>query len=89
MGGCVRDTLLGRAPEDWDVTTAARPEQIAALFARLASPRDCGTGRSRPAGETAIEVTTFRADGTYSDHRRPDAGVFLRLGWRRICAAAT
>ena len=32
VGGCVRDTLLGRVPEDWDVTTAARPEQVSALF---------------------------------------------------------
>ena len=36
VGGCVRDTLLGREPEDWDVTTAARPEQTAALFTELA-----------------------------------------------------
>ena len=77
VGGCVRDTLLGREPEDWDVTTAARPEQTAALFAGQSIPTGLrhGTVTVRQDG-LSVEVTTFRADGPYSDHRRPDAVYF-------------
>ena len=77
VGGCVRDTLLGRTPGDWDVTTAARPEQVLALFDGYAIPTGLkhGTVTAR-AGEMHIEVTTFRADGTYTDHRRPDQVFF-------------
>ena len=77
VGGCVRDTLLGRTPGDWDVTTAARPEQVLALFDGYAIPTGLkhGTVTVRT-GEMHIEVTTFRADGTYTDHRRPDQVFF-------------
>ena len=77
VGGCVRDTLLGREPEDWDVTTAARPEQTAALFAGHSIPTGLrhGTVTVRQDG-LPVEVTTFRADGPYSDHRRPDTVYF-------------
>ena len=77
VGGCVRDTLLGRTPGDWDVTTAARPEQVLTLFDGYAIPTGLkhGTVTVR-AGEMHIEVTTFRADGTYTDHRRPDQVFF-------------
>ena len=77
VGGCVRDTLLGRVPEDWDVATAARPEQTAALFAGHSVPTGArhGTVTVRQDG-LSVEVTTFRADGPYSDHRRPDAVYF-------------
>lgn len=77
VGGCVRDTLLGREPEDWDVTTAARPEQTAALFAGHSIPTGLrhGTVTVRQDG-LSVEVTTFRADGPYSDHRRPDTVYF-------------
>ena len=77
VGGCVRDTLLGRTPEDWDVTTAARPEQTAALFAGHSIPTGLrhGTVTVRQDG-LSVEVTTFRTDGPYSDHRRPDAVYF-------------
>ena len=79
VGGCVRDTLLGRVPGDWDVTTAARPEQVLALFDGYAIPTGLkhGTVTVRAEG-MGIEVTTFRADGTYTDHRRPDAVTFSR-----------
>ena len=79
VGGCVRDTLLGRVPGDWDVTTAARPEQVLALFDGCAIPTGLkhGTVTVRAEG-MGIEVTTFRADGTYPDHRRPDAVTFSR-----------
>ena len=64
VGGCVRDTLLGREPEDWDVTTAARPAQTAALFAGHSIPTGLrhGTVTVRQDG-LSVEVTTFRADG--------------------------
>lgn len=73
VGGCVRDTLLGRTPSDWDITTAARPEQALELFSGYAIPTGLrhGTVTVRQDG-MALEVTTFRAEGAYSDHRRPD-----------------
>lgn len=77
VGGCVRDTLLGRTPCDWDVTTAARPEQVLALFEGYAVPTGLqhGTVTVRAEG-MSLEVTTFRADGAYTDHRRPDTVTF-------------
>lgn len=77
VGGCVRDTLLGRVPSDWDVTTAARPEQVIALFGGYAIPTGLrhGTVTVRAEG-MSLEVTTFRADGAYTDHRRPDTVTF-------------
>ncbi|MBQ2061783.1 MAG: HD domain-containing protein [Oscillospiraceae bacterium] len=73
VGGCVRDVLLGRVPVDWDVTTAARPEQVMALFPGQSIPTGLqhGTVTVRSGG-MSVEVTTFRADGVYSDHRHPD-----------------
>ena len=77
VGGCVRDTLRGAAPSDWDVTTDARPERVMALFGKRAIPTGLKHGTVTVcAGETHVEVTTFRRDGTYSDHRRPDAVQF-------------
>lgn len=73
VGGCVRDTLLERTPDDWDITTAAHPEQVAALFPGKCIPTGLqhGTVTVRQDGQS-FEVTTFRADGVYSDHRHPD-----------------
>lgn len=81
-GGCVRDGLLGLAPTDYDVATDATPERIRALFPRTAEVgaafgvvlvREAGT----PGGPSAtIEVATFRAEGPYSDRRRPDSVRF-------------
>ena len=77
VGGCVRDTLRGAVPSDWDVTTDARPERVMALFGERAIPTGLKHGTVTVcAGETHVEVTTFRRDGTYSDHRRPDAVQF-------------
>ena len=77
VGGCVRDALLGRAPEDWDVTTAARPEETMALFGSRAVPTGLrhGTVTIRTA-EGGVEVTTLRRDGAYRDHRRPESVTF-------------
>jgi tRNA nucleotidyltransferase (CCA-adding enzyme) len=78
VGGSVRDMLLGTAPHDWDVCTSAAPDQVARCFA------DCRlieTGLKHGTitvglGGQFIEVTTYRVDGAYSDHRRPDAVRF-------------
>lgn len=75
-GGCVRDELLGLAPTDYDVATNAVPERLAALF-----PRTSHVGASFGVvlvmmGHEVVEVATFRADGTYSDNRRPDRVTF-------------
>lgn len=72
VGGAVRDALLGKEPFDWDVTTAALPEQLMALFGESAIPTGLrhGTVTVRQDGES-IEVTTYRKDGDYEDHRHP------------------
>ena len=78
VGGCVRDALRGCQPHDWDCTTAARPEEICACF------RDfhvIGTGLQHGTvtvviAHMPIEITTFRIDGVYADHRRPDSVTF-------------
>lgn len=79
VGGCVRDILMGKAPHDWDVTTSALPEETMALFDHFAIPTGLrhGTVTVR-SGETACEVTTFRTDGDYPDHRHPAAVTFTR-----------
>lgn len=78
VGGAVRDLLLGKQPHDWDVTTAARPEQAEAL---LSGCRVIETGVRHGtitvlAGETPVELTTFRGEGSYADGRHPDAVTF-------------
>ncbi len=77
VGGCVRDMLLGVRPHDWDVCTGARPEEVMAVF-----PKTRPTGLQHGTvtvidGSHALEVTTFRAEGEYSDHRHPDAVRFV------------
>lgn len=75
-GGCVRDELLGRAPVDYDVATDARPERICELFrSTTAVGASFGVVLVRERGAT-VEVATFRADGPYSDRRRPDSVTF-------------
>lgn len=77
VGGCVRDILLGVHPQDWDVCTSALPAQVLDIFPN-----------SRPTGiqhgtvtvcvnSRTVEVTTFRTDGSYSDHRHPEAVSFV------------
>ena len=79
VGGCVRDLLRGAAPHDWDICTSARPEETAACFPRcrvLETGLRHGTVTVLTDG-TACEVTTFRAEGPYSDGRRPDHVRFV------------
>lgn len=76
VGGCVRDTLLGRAPGDWDITTSARPEQVKKLFRRTV---DTGIQHGTVTimiGKTGYEVTTYRIDGEYEDGRHPRQVAF-------------
>ncbi len=80
VGGCVRDTYMGIAPQDYDITTSALPEQTKEVFrdervietglahGTLTVLTDCGP----------VEITTYRQDGDYSDHRHPDAVYFTR-----------
>lgn len=76
VGGCVRDCLLGREPEDWDITTSARPEQVKELFGRTV---DTGIRHGTVTvmrGKRGYEVTTFRIDGEYKDGRHPSSVEF-------------
>ncbi|MDR1134574.1 MAG: tRNA nucleotidyltransferase [Clostridiales Family XIII bacterium] len=81
VGGCVRDSILGRTPRDWDICTSARPDQVHECL--VGSCHVIGTGIKHGTvtvakdGET-VEVTTFRIDGKYSDNRRPDRVRFVR-----------
>ena len=76
VGGCVRDTLLHRRPNDWDVATAAAPEAVTELFERTV-PTGIRHGTVTVLyGGSACEVTTYRVEGAYSDRRRPDSVRF-------------
>ena len=79
VGGCVRDSLRGAAPHDWDLCTAARPEQMQAVFAGervLETGLKHGTLTLLTDGGP-LEITTFRTDGGYSDGRHPDGVRFV------------
>ena len=89
VGGCVRDCLLGKVPNDWDITTSAKPEQVKSIFSHTVDTGiEHGTvtvlvdknylkaeafnkEEDLPCEEYAFEVTTYRIDGVYEDHRRP------------------
>ena len=76
VGGCVRDSILGRSPEDWDITTSAKPEEVKRLFSTTID-----TGLQHGTVTVVIEkegfeVTTFRLDGDYTDGRHPDRVAF-------------
>lgn len=75
VGGCVRDLLRGLAPGDWDVATDARPDELLALLPGARYENRFGTV-AVPRADGVHEVTTYRRDGTYSDHRRPDDVTF-------------
>lgn len=76
VGGCVRDSILGREPHDWDITTNALPQQVKALFRRtIDTGIQHGTVTIMLKNE-GYEVTTYRVDGDYSDGRHPDQVAF-------------
>ncbi len=72
VGGCVRDSILGRAPKDWDITTNALPEDIKRIFEKTYDTGIKHGTVSVVIDKENIEVTTYRIDGEYSDFRRPD-----------------
>ncbi len=77
VGGCVRDMLMGVHPHDWDVCTSALPEQVMEIFPR-SLPLGIRHGTVTVVIESRqVEVTTFRSEGSYSDHRHPDAVSYV------------
>ena len=79
VGGCVRDSLLGLSPHDYDLCTDAKPEQTEAVFAGsslVTAGKKHGTIGVITSGGV-VEITTFRADGSYSDSRHPDRVAFV------------
>ena len=78
VGGCVRDSILGREPNDWDITTSASPEEVKALFRRtIDTGIEHGTVTIMVDKE-GYEVTTYRIDGKYEDGRHPSEVTFTR-----------
>lgn len=78
VGGCIRDSLLGREPGDWDITTSASPDETKALFARTF---DTGIEHGTITvllDKEGFEVTTYRIDGKYEDNRHPSEVTFTR-----------
>lgn len=71
VGGCVRDSLLGRIPDDWDITTPAQPKQVKELFHRTIDTGIQHGTVTVMAGSGQYEVTTYRIDGEYPDGRHP------------------
>ena len=79
VGGCVRDSLLGLTPHDWDLCTSALPDQIAQIFRSFHTVE---TGLKHGTLTVIVdhipyEITTFRVDGAYTDHRHPDSVSFV------------
>lgn len=76
VGGCIRDSILGRVPDDWDITTSATPQQVKALFTRTI---DTGIQHGTVTvmlDKEGFEVTTYRIDGKYEDGRHPTEVIF-------------
>ena len=76
VGGCIRDSILGRNPDDWDITTSARPEQVKSFFKRTI---DTGIQHGTVTvmlHHTGYEVTTYRIDGEYKDGSHPESVEF-------------
>ena len=89
VGGCVRDSLLGLDPHDWDLCTSARPEQVMALFGEekcIPTGLQHGTVTVKQGGRL-YETTTFRTEGAYSDGRHPDAVCFVPDVREDLCPA--
>ncbi len=76
VGGCVRDSILGRTPNDWDITTNSFPEDIKKIFEKTYDTGIKHGTVSVSINNEFCEVTTYRIDGEYSDNRRPDSVKF-------------
>ncbi len=76
VGGCIRDSILGKEPDDWDITTSAKPEEVKMLFDRTI---DTGIQHGTVTvmiGKEGFEITTYRIDGKYEDSRHPKDVTF-------------
>lgn len=83
VGGCVRDLIMGKKPKDWDIATVALPDEIISLFPKTFYENEFGTVgvvSEYTDDETlrTVEVTPYRKEGEYSDHRRPDAVAWAK-----------
>lgn len=76
VGGCIRDSILGRIPNDWDITTSAKPGQVKALFGRTIDTGILHGTVTVMLEREGFEVTTYRIDGEYADNRHPKDVVF-------------
>ena len=76
VGGCVRDAVLARTPNDWDITTSARPEEVKAAFRRTVDTGIAHGTVTVLVHDSAFEVTTYRIDGAYEDGRHPSSVTF-------------
>ena len=76
VGGCVRDSILNRVPDDWDITTSAKPEQIKELFFKTIDTGIAHGTVTVMKGKKGYEVTTYRIDGEYEDGRHPKEVTF-------------
>lgn len=79
VGGCVRDSILGKEPADWDITTSASPEEVKALFAHTIDTGIAHGTVTIMCGRCGYEVTTYRIDGEYKDGRHPESVAFTNL----------
>ncbi|MGN1205583.1 MAG: CCA tRNA nucleotidyltransferase [Eubacterium sp.] len=71
VGGCVRDSVLGRVPKDWDITTSAKPEEVKQIFRKTIDTGIAHGTVTVMIDGMGYEVTTYRLDGEYEDHRHP------------------
>jgi tRNA nucleotidyltransferase (CCA-adding enzyme) len=78
VGGCVRDALLGRVPQDWDITTNALPQDTQKLFKRTIDTGIQHGTITVMMGKEGYEITTYRIDGDYEDNRHPSSVTFTR-----------
>ena len=76
VGGCVRDAVLARTPNDWDITTSARPEDVKAAFRRTVDTGIAHGTVTVLVHDESFEVTTYRIDGAYEDGRHPSSVTF-------------
>lgn len=76
VGGCIRDSIMGREPKDWDIATSAKPEEVKAIFEHVIPTGEKHGTVTVIFGPDVCEVTTFRIDGDYSDGRRPDSVAY-------------
>lgn len=73
VGGCIRDSLLGRTPNDWDITTSAKPEEVKEIFHRTVDTGIKHGTVTMLIGKKSFEITTYRVDGAYTDGRHPES----------------